>query len=515
MEGISLYPVYLVDFTGAIIMVVFSVIAVYEAYRLRRERPDSVLFSYLFWLCIAFAAFSISRSFGHTLRFLFIWAGHPEVWRAISPFSGGLNTLTFAVAATLTFYYPNVTMVIARIRAKAEDLKRAKDQLEKAHDSLTLLNRTLERRVEERSQELLASERKFRRLFQGSRDLIFFCDREFQITDLNQWGANILGYESPEDVRGRSLASFFHEDKEWDLFVHQLTVDGFVKDFETMFSGRRDEPIFLMITAEGLQGPQDGIDGYAGIAKDITSYRRMTENLIYSEKMAAIGQMAAGIAHEVNTPLGIILGYTQMLKDDLSNDQERFADLETIERQTKNCKRIVHDLLSFARSSSAPESGPVDLAACVRHTMSVMQHSFEMDSIDIHLAIQEDLPHVLADGDRINQVVLNLLTNAHDAIGQKGLIALFLYFDEKREAVVLEVGDSGAGIPPEIRDRIFEPFFTTKPVGKGTGLGLSVSYGIINEYGGEIEVLSPPLDESYEKYGLNTLFRISFYQFLR
>jgi PAS domain S-box-containing protein len=507
--GLPLFPVYLVDFVGAGLMVFLSVVALKEAWRLRCSHPESVLFSYLFWLSMAFVAFSVSRSFGHALRFLFVLLGHPEFWRAIAPVSGGLNTMTFVAVAILTLYYPNVRSVIGIIRGEARALRQAKSELEKAHATLRELNQTLEERVEQRSRELLISEQKFRRLFEGSKDMIFFCDGSGAVSDMNRSGVELLGYKSLDEIRGRKLKGFFVNREEWKRYYSNICSSGFIKDFEARFRRKDGGEIYLIISAEAIRDDQEKAIGCEGIAKDITEYKKMTEKLIYSEKMAAIGQLAAGIAHEVNTPLGIILGYTQMLKDDLDAGSPAIEDLVTIERQTKNCKKIVQDLLSFSRSSKASvESGEVSLEACVRNTVAILKHPLEMDQIAIHLELQEDLPPIVANQDRINQVVLNILSNAHQAIGNKGEIAIFLFREGDR--VILEIGDTGPGVPEEIKGRIFDPFFTTKPVGQGTGLGLSVSYGIIQEYNGSIECISPPWHERHRAKGLKTVLRIEF-----
>jgi signal transduction histidine kinase len=234
----------------------------------------------------------------------------------------------------------------------------------------------------------------------------------------------------------------------------------------------------------------------------------MMEQLVSSEKMATVGQMAAGIAHEINTPLGIILGYTQLMMDDFEPDSETFQNLEVIERQTKASRKIVADLLKYSRQSgSARES--VNCNEIVQDSAAVTEHNLNLSHIKLRLDLAADLPLIVGDPEKLRQVIVNLINNAHHAMEAKGGGELLLGtgVDRDRGLVRIEVRDSGDGIPEPIKARIFDPFFTTKPVGKGTGLGLSVSYGIIQEHGGTIEVESPVIGPDNTRIP-GTLFRL-------
>lgn len=509
-HGLPLFPVYLMDFFGAILMVCLSIMAFRYAKDLMEKHPKSVLFSYLFWLSISFVALSISRSFGHAVRFILMFWGETGLWKMISPFSGGLNTMTFVSVGILTFYYPNIRGVMALIREEAEAVRSAKEELEATHRELRELNRTLEDRVRIRTQELMLSQQKFRRLFENSKDAIFFCDEKGCISDMNQSGVELLGYTEKEEIVGVPMKDFFAKPMEWRTYYASICKDGFIKDFDAEFVKKDGSTINMIISAAAIRDEKGKPTGCEGIAKDITAFKKMTEKLIYSEKMAAIGQLAAGVAHEINTPLGIILGYTQLLKEDFEDNQEILKELEIVEKQTKNCKRIVSDLLSFARSTSTAKFDEVDVNECLKHTVALIRHSLEMDQIELILELNESIPKIYGDRDRISQVFLNILTNAHQAIGKNGLVMIRTRYHTEKRRVFIEIGDSGPGVPDEIKKKMFDPFFTTKPVGKGTGLGLSVSYGIIKEIKGVIEVFSPPEDEVFRKNGINTVFVIEF-----
>ncbi len=510
MTGLPLYPIYIVDFFGSLCMLVLSFIALRYAWILKRTHTRNVFYTYIFWLCMTFVALSISRSTGHALRGLLLYSGYPYLWKKLAPYSGGLNSIAFISAAVLTFYFPNVQKVMEVIKEDARRLKEAKEELEIAHEKLRDFNLRLEEKVKERTRALVLSEQKFRRLFEGSRDAIFFCDQDGCISDINPSGMNMLGFKVKSEIIGLPMKQFFVRHEDWEIYNKSIYDQGYIVDFETQFKRVDGSTIYLIITAGAIKEKNGTIIGCEGIAKDITTFKRMTEKLIYSEKMASIGQLAAGIAHELNTPLGIILGYTQLLKEDIE-EQELLEELKIIEKQTKNCKRIVSDLLSFARSSERRYISKVQINDCIKQTVTIVKHTFELKGIDIVLYLDKDLPKVIADENKFTQVLMNLLNNARDAIGENGTVYIWTKHEGETEDCLVKVivGDTGEGINEKIKRRIFDPFFTTKPAGQGTGLGLSVSYGIIKEHGGTIDVCSPPSDKEYVSRGIKTIFIVT------
>ena len=219
--------------------------------------------------------------------------------------------------------------------------------------------------------------------------------------------------------------------------------------------------------------------------------KHMERQLQQADRLASIGQLASGIAHEINNPLGLILGYTQLMLRDEPEGSERLEDLKIIEKHARACKTVVRDLLNFARSAPSMK-GPGHLHTCIREILGVVRHPFELDGVGIETDLDEAMPTMELDEAKIKQVFMNLIMNAKQAIKNKGTIRVTTRFDPKAGAGLLEVRDSGCGIPPEHLSRIFDPFFTTKEPGEGTGLGLSVSYGIVQDHGGEISVESEP-----------------------
>lgn len=509
IQCLPLLPVYVVDFIGASLMIIISLVAFYYSWRLTRLEPKSVLWSYLFWLCMAMVAFALSRGIGHVLRFVFIFIGLPHVWNFFAPYSGGLNTLTFVSITTLTFYFPGVRKVIGRVKKDARRLEDARLGLAQANKSLMELNQTLEQRVEDRTRALRISEQKFRHLFESSKDVIFFCDSNGGIIDINDSGVELLGFKDKNELIGRSIADFFVNKADWEGFCANLHSAGHIKDLEIECERQDGSILYLLITSDLIKDENGSVIGCEGIAKDLTRYKQVTVNLIQSEKMASLGQMAAGVAHEINTPLGIILGYVQLLEEDFKGQDEAYETLAIIEKQTKICRKIVSDLLNFSRESIRQTKGLIDINRCIEGVMAVVEHSLNLDRIYVHRVYGDGLPMVFADKERLRQVFVNIINNAHHAVQKEGLVGIWTRYNPKKRMVEILIGDTGPGVPPEIAKKIFDPFFTTKEVGKGTGLGLSVSFGIVKDYGGNIEVESPPKEQNLVNAGMETVFIVS------
>jgi PAS domain S-box-containing protein len=232
---------------------------------------------------------------------------------------------------------------------------------------------------------------------------------------------------------------------------------------------------------------------------DITQRVRMEEQLLQNEKLTSLGLLAAGVAHEVNTPLAVISNYIQMLARQLPGDDPRHKIIEKIVKQTFRASEIVNNLLNFSRTG-ASEFTEVNLNSVVEETLSLVAHPFKSGRVTVMKNLAGDLPPVMGSANRLQQVFLNLFMNARDAMPSGGMV-------EVRSTcfngtVEVEVTDTGVGIPHEQLSRVFDPFYTTKAVGRGTGLGLSVSYGIIKEHAGTIDVRSTP--------GKGTSFRLEF-----
>jgi two-component system, NtrC family, sensor kinase len=223
------------------------------------------------------------------------------------------------------------------------------------------------------------------------------------------------------------------------------------------------------------------------IFDDITDRAELERRLVQADKLSSIGLLAAGVAHEVNTPLAVISTYAQMLAKQISGDTEKAPLLEKIARQTFRASEIVNSLLNFSRTSTT-ELVSTDLNKVVRETLTLIEHQLMKAHVEAKLSLDEKLPRIKGNAGKLQQVFLNLFLNARDAMESGGTLAIRTSCTGG--VVRITVADSGSGISPENLARIFDPFFTTKAAKKGTGLGLSVSYGIVKEHGGEIEVSS-------------------------
>jgi two-component system, NtrC family, sensor kinase len=225
------------------------------------------------------------------------------------------------------------------------------------------------------------------------------------------------------------------------------------------------------------------------IVEDVTARVRLEEQLQHSEKMASIGLLAAGVAHEVNTPLTGISSYTQMLRAQVDGGDPRGALLDKIEKQTFRAAKIINNLLNFSRSGST-EMEALDINKVLADVLSLLEHQLDRSRIRVRKELQAGLPPVRGNENRIQQVFFNLILNARDAMPRGGWLTLLTRVDD--DTLIVEVKDTGHGIKREDIKRIYDPFYTTKGIGRGTGLGLSVSYGIVQEHGGAIFVDSAP-----------------------
>lgn len=227
------------------------------------------------------------------------------------------------------------------------------------------------------------------------------------------------------------------------------------------------------------------------VVRDVTDERAMQRQLAQAEKLAAIGEMLSGIAHELNNPLTTIIGFSELLQDASVPESVR-ADLQRIFRQAKHSARIVQGLLAFARQSRLQMS-EVDVNALLEQTLDLMQPQLETHNIEARLELDPQLPHALADPGQLQQVFVNLITNAQQAMSAAhGEGTLTIRSQALPTCLRISVRDDGPGIPRDLLQRVFDPFFTTKEVGEGTGLGLSICYGIVREHGGRIWAESEP-----------------------
>jgi PAS domain S-box-containing protein len=248
-------------------------------------------------------------------------------------------------------------------------------------------------------------------------------------------------------------------------------------------------PLMVNVSAAPFHVGSGEREGTVLILDDVTSRVRLEEQLQHSEKMASIGLLAAGVAHEVNTPLAGISSYTQMARAQVDGEHPAASLLEKIEKQTFRAAKIINNLLNFSRFHG-PEFESLDVNKVLADVLSLVEHQLEAAHIKVRKELASALPAVRGNENRLQQVFFNLILNARDAMPRGGWLTLVTGADD--DVVLVEIKDTGDGIRHEDIKRIYDPFFTTKGMGRGTGLGLSVSYGIVQEHGGAIFVSSAP-----------------------
>jgi two-component system NtrC family sensor kinase len=230
---------------------------------------------------------------------------------------------------------------------------------------------------------------------------------------------------------------------------------------------------------------RDRRPGVVLLIDDVTETRRLQEQMSQTEKLSALGEMIAGVAHELNNPLSTVMGYAQILQ---SSEKEGplGRKLETLHREARRCQKIVQNLLSFARKHE-PRKQPLSLSLVIESVLQLVRYQLRVAGIEVQVTLDSELPPVLGDQHALQQVFINLITNAQHAMEEKGGGGV-LRIQGRAESgqARIELSDTGVGIPPEDLKRIFDPFFTTKEVGKGTGLGLSLAYGTVRDHGGEV-----------------------------
>jgi len=297
---------------------------------------------------------------------------------------------------------------------------------------------------------------------------------------------------------GRTLGDVFPQDLVAEIALHSAS--GHVSSiYKHRLSARGGRHLIVNVSIAPLIGKDSARLGRLILIDDITQRIRLEEQLVQTEKLTSLGLLAAGVAHEVNTPLAVISNYIQMLAKQIPANDPRQKTIERIVKQTFRASEIVNNLLNFSRAGSI-EFSEVDMNSVLEETLSLVQHPFRTARVNVIKNYTDHLPCVLGSTTRLQQVFLNLFMNARDAMPNGGMVEVRT--GAHNGSVEVEVTDTGSGISTENLNRIFDPFFTTKTSGRGTGLGLSVSYGIIKEHAGKVDVRSTP--------GKGTSFRLEF-----
>jgi len=339
-------------------------------------------------------------------------------------------------------------------------------------------------------------------IIRSSVDGIVVVDTEGKVLMFNEGAENILGYRA-EDVIGHPevFRQFYNPDLAREI-MRRMRSDqngprGKLSTTRVTFIRKDGEEVPVNFSAAIITEGEREL-GSVGIFSDMREQLRIRRELeqariqlMQSEKIASLGRLAAGVAHEINNPLAGILIYADMLLKDLSDHPQWSQDVQEIIDQTLRCKQIVTRLLEFSRQPLGQRVAfnPNDL---LDRCVELLSHQPLFHDVEVLLDLQQDLPDIVGDPGQVQQVFTNIIINAANAMEAKGRLTISSRFNPEDSQVALSFADTGPGVPAEIIDKIFEPFFTTKRPGEGTGLGLSVVYGIVQQHGGDIRVVNSP-----------------------
>jgi signal transduction histidine kinase len=577
---LPLLYVYLVDSIGSLLMLALAVWIFYEAYALRRR---SFMHLYLFLLSCSLGTFAVSRAIGHILSYFLRYSGRSEIWEAILPISGGVNTLLFVIIASLSFYYGIFrNLQESRDREKerhVKEVQKGRDFLQMVIDSLNTQLVVIDRRY-----RIVMANKKFLadmnlsqqealtyscyQLLHKACDTVVDCRKDESESHVCPWkkidqgeapiflthvhkdpttqedryieisaspvhgdeGTVEYMIETLTDVTHRVQLEKMQEEKLTGIIelasavAHELNTPVFTVLGNAQLLKRQIKPNapgemelntiirnvkkMSQLTKKMVQiteyTTKDYVDGEklfdivaASGAKDEKPDHWQIERAqrearwLNLEKLAAMGQLTASVAHELNNAINIVLGYSQLLLREADENSQARNDLKKIEKNAKQCQRIVSGLLDYTRSM-AREKQLQDVNKHLNDVLKLVAHRMAMDNIKIVTEFSPDLKPVWMDPDEIKQVYVNLLNNAADAIQKDGQIWIRTGFDPLHQHILISFLDSGPGIPNEVMDKLFTPFFTTKENGTGTGLGLNVSRDIIHKHGGSLEARNRP-----------------------
>ncbi len=333
-----------------------------------------------------------------------------------------------------------------------------------------------------------------RRLLESFPDLILVLDTSAQYTFVSPRIHEVLGYD-PAEIENQKQGIFTHPEdhgKAADILLAILSGRQSLGSVEIRAHHKSGEWRLMRCHISPLMDETGKIEGVIVSARDITQLKRLEDQLVQSERLAAMGQMLAGVAHELNNPLTAILGITELLRDQPETTENARRQLELSYRQARRAARIVQNLLDFSRPA-APQKKPLDVNALVERATQLQEHSLRRNNISLQFTPTPGLPLVLGDANQLIQILLNLITNAEQAIREvraSGRIEIELRC--VGDKVAIRIRDDGPGIKPDVLPQIFDPFYTTKRPGGGTGLGLSISQAIIREHNGSIEAAAQP-----------------------
>ena len=412
-------------------------------------------------------AFS-TASVGDSKWIVVVSAPYSEVTRSIQAsmkFHSWLIILIFATTSIISA----MLIVVNRKRVKAEVVAKHQKELEKHAEDL-------EQKVEIRTRELTEEKEKLHTIVSTIGSGIILVDNQRRIQWINQRMKDMVG----KDITGMFCDDFFEDCK----IIGSYKVNDMQTDVLSNLFGQMDK-IFQVTTAP-VKGVEDGVHGYIRLVNDVTEMKRMEEQMMHSEKLALLGRLTSGIAHEIGNPLTSVFSIVQVLKK-MEHDEFKKESIETIYSYMNRIADILKQLSGFSKTP------PVELKICkvnslIEASLSLLQYDKRVQDITVVRELASDIPAITIDGNQLSQVIVNLILNAADAMPNGGTLTIRSNVKDNKIFITFE--DTGGGIPEEDLIKVFEPFYTTKD--KGTGLGLAVSQTIIEKLNGSLLVESEP-----------------------
>ena len=331
-------------------------------------------------------------------------------------------------------------------------------------------------------------------ILDNSADMIITTDIKNNVVEFNKGAEDILGYKQSETV-GRPLSEFLANPDHSNSLLEKVKQEGKISNHETQLITKQKKIIDINLTLSQLKDSKGNMMGTVGISKDITEFKRTQAQLIQAGKLAGIGQLAAGIAHEINNPLSGVLGYAKrLLKKAEDEDFKKITGLESFSKEIKlivdsalRCKKIIEGLLKFSRTSETIST--VNINEVLDESLVLFGNQLTSQNIELVKILNPEIPGISANHTQIQQVFTDIIINAIQAMPRGGKLTIITRAVNS-SVIEIEFTDTGEGIPKENLTKIFEPFFTTREPGKGTGLGLYMIYRILQEHHGRIDVKS-------------------------
>ena len=337
--------------------------------------------------------------------------------------------------------------------------------------------------------------------------MIITTDLDGRIVSFNRHAEACYGYDATEVV-GKPVTVLFGSPEEWAPLLKRVMRGGTVQDHETTRVRKDGSEMTVSVTIGQLKDDAGKMIGTVAMSRDITHRQLLMKQVIQNERLAAVGRLAAGVAHEINNPMAVIAEISGFLEDLVAQgppikrrelDKELQDGLPKISAQIRRCRSITSRLLSFARKTEVRmEVADVNLA--LNEILPFLAKEAGHAGVQIHRRLKRDMPRVSIEDLQLEEVFTNLIKNAIDAMSPRGYGNIWLFSETRNSRVILTIKDDGPGMAQDVMARLFDPFVTTKAVGQGTGLGLSICYGIVKQHGGDILVDSEP--------GIGTTFRI-------